>query len=265
MDIKGFFSHWVVKNVLLAIAFVLGIVLLANVFLSLVTQHNREIAVPDFTNMTWSEARKAASDAGVRVILADSVYVRRLHPGVVYLQTPSAGDHVKRGRRVRLTTNTTVPKEIEMPSLVGFSMRQAKAELTRKGLVLGRLVYTRDIATNNVLRQQRGGVDIKAGTPVASGTTINLVVGLSPNDNMTYVPRLIGKQYLPAVDQTLESSLNIGRLHFDETVKTYADSVSAFVYQQRPSASEQVRMGSEVTMSLTTDPDKLPAQAGAKK
>ena len=264
MDIKKIFSNWIVKNVLLAIALVVGLVLLANVLLAVITQHNKEIAVPDFTNMTWNEARKAASDAGVRVILADSVYVRRLRPGVVYLQTPNAGDHVKRGRRIRLTTNTTVPKEIAMPSLVGFSMRQAKAELTRNGLVLGRLIYTRDIATNNVLRQQRGGVDIKAGTPVASGTTINLVLGLNPNDNMTYVPKLLGKQYLPAVDQTLESSLNVGTLHFDETVKTYADSVSAFVYQQRPSASEKVRMGSEVTMSLTTNPDKLPAQGGKK-
>ena len=265
MDIKGFLSNWIVRNVLLAVAFVLAVVLLAGVLLSAVTQHGKEIEVPDFTNMSWSEARRAASDAGVRVLIQDSVYVKRLKPGVVYLQTPEAGSHVKRGRRVRLTTNTTVPKEVMMPSLIGFSMRQAKAELNRSGLVLGRLIYVRDIATNSVLRQQRGGVDIKAGTPVASGTTINLVVGLSPNDNMTYVPKLIGKQYLPAVDQTLESSLNVGKLHFDETVKTYADSVSAFVYQQRPSASEKVRMGSEVTMSLTNDPDKLPAQGGAKK
>ena len=81
---------------------------------------------------------------------------------------------------------------------------------------------------------------------------------------MTITPKLIGKQYLHAVDQTLESSLNVGSLHFDETVKTYADSVSAFVYQQRPAGSEKVRMGSEVTMSLTLDPSKLPVQASSK-
>lgn len=260
MDIKGFFNNWIVKNLLLAVAFVAAVVVLASVLLTVGTQHGKEIEVPDFTNQTWQEARKTASDAGVRIILADSVYVKRLKPGVVYLQTPEAGAHVKRGRRIRLTTNTTVPKEVVMPSLVGYSMRQAKAELARNGLSLGRLIYTRDIATNSVLRQQRGGVDIKAGTRLASGTTINLVLGLNPNDNMTYVPKLIGKQYLPAVDQTLESSLNVGRLHFDETVKTYADSVSAFVYQQRPAASDKVRMGTELTMSLTTDPAKLPAQ-----
>ena len=258
MDIKKIWDNWIVRNVVLAVAAVLVVVTLVSIFLSLGTQHGREIEVPDFTNMTWSEARKAASNGGVRVILADSVYVKRLKPGVVYLQTPEAGAHVKRGRRIRLTTNTLVPKEVEMPSLVGYSMRQAKAELARHGLALGRLIYVRDIATNSVLRQQRGGVDIKPGTVLASGTTINLVVGLNPSDNMTYVPKFVGKQYLPAVDLTLESSLNVGKLHFDETVKTYADSVSAFVYQQRPAASEKMRMGTEVTLSLTTDPDKVP-------
>ena len=261
MNIKDFLSNWIVKNILLAVAFVFAVVLLANTLLSALTQHGKEIVVPDFTNMTWQEARKAASAAKVRVIVADSVYVKRLKPGAVYMQTPKAGDRVKRGRRIRLTTNTTVPKEVVMPALVGYSMRQAKAELIRNGLVLGRLIYVRDIATNNVLRQQRGGVDIKAGTRLASGTPINLVVGLSPTDNMTVVPKFIGRQYLHAVDLALENSLNVGRLHFDETVKTYADSVSAVVYQQRPAGSEKVRMGSEVTMSLTTDPSKLPQSA----
>lgn len=259
MTIKQIWDNWIVRNLILAVAAVLVFVTLVSIFLSLGTQHGKEIEVPDFTNLTWSEARKVASDRGVRVILADSVYVKRLKPGVVYLQTPEAGAHVKRGRRVRLTTNTLVPKEVEMPSLVGYSMRQAKAELARHGLTLGRLIYTRDIATNSVLHQQRGGVDIKPGTVLASGTTINLVLGLNPSDNMTYVPKLIGKQYLPAVDQTLESSLNVGKLRFDETVRTYADSVSAFVYQQRPAASEKVRMGTEVTLSLTTDPAKVPS------
>ena len=49
------------------------------------------------------------------------------------------------------------------------------------------------------------------------------------------------------------------------TIYDTADSVSAVVYQQRPSASEQVRLGSEVTLSLTNDPSKVPAQTSSKK
>ena len=147
-----------------------------------------------------------------------------------------------------------------MPSLVGCSLRQAKAELLRNGLALGKLIYVRDIATNNVLRQQRGGVDIAPGKSLPSGTVINLVLGLNPVDGYTYVPKLIGRQYMNAVDIIQENSLNVGKLHFDETVTTYADSVSAVVYLQRPAtSSETVRMGTEVTLSLTTDLSKLPA------
>ena len=85
MTIKQIWDNWIVRNLILAVAAVLVFVTLVSIFLSLGTQHGREIEVPDFTNLTWSEARKVASDRGVRVILADSVYVKRLKPGVVYL------------------------------------------------------------------------------------------------------------------------------------------------------------------------------------
>ena len=42
MNIKGFFSNWIVRNLLLAALAVLLFVLAANLFLSLVTQHGKE-------------------------------------------------------------------------------------------------------------------------------------------------------------------------------------------------------------------------------
>lgn len=251
---------WIVRNLVKAVIFVAAVVLLSTVSLNLITHHNREIEVPDFTNMSFQEARKAASSAGLSVLVEDSIYVRRLKPGVVYMQTPKAGEHVKKGRRIRVTTNTMVVKMVPMPSLVGFSMRQAKGELSRAGLVLGKLIYTRDIATNNVLRQQYRGADIKPGKMVQSGSTINLVVGLNSNDSQTYVPSLVGKQYLRAVDLLQENSLNVGTLKFDKDIKTYADSVSAVVYSQKPlSTAGAVKMGTEVTLYLTTDESKYNA------
>lgn len=261
MNIKGFFSNWIVRNLLLAIVFVAVLVTAVSLLLSVLTKHGKEITVPDFTNLTYAEAAKVASASGVQVVVSDSVYVKRLKPGAVYMQTPKAGEHVKKGRTIRLTTNTMTPKEVFMPSLVGCSLRQAKAELLRNGLVLGRLIYVRDIATNYVLRQQRYGRDIAPGTQVSSGTPINLVLGLNSDDELTYVPKLVGQQYMKAVDMLQENSLNVGRLSFDKTVKSYADSVSAVVYQQLPDQnSEALRKGSEVTLYLTTDKSRVPAR-----
>lgn len=259
MSVKRFFNNWIVRNLLLAVAFIAAIVLVTNLLLAACTRHGKEIVVPDFSGLSLPEAVRIADDSGVRLEVVDSVYVMRMDPGAVYMQVPKAGSHVKAGRKIRLTTNTMVPKEVYMPSLVGSSLRQAKSELRRSGLVLGRLIYVRDIATNYVLRQQRFGVDVAPGTPMSSGTVINLVLGLSSDDS-TSVPDLIGARYRDAVDLAQDNSLNIGSLRFDSTVKTYADSLAAIVYAQNPAfGSASVRRGSEVSLSLTLNEDRLPS------
>ncbi|MCQ2182860.1 MAG: PASTA domain-containing protein [Bacteroidales bacterium] len=249
-------KNWIVKNLALGAAFVICVVAVASLFLSIFTQHNKEIDVPDFSNLTYSEASELADASGVRVEIGDSLYVRRLKPGVVCSQNPEAGEKVKKGRRILLTMNTLQPKKVSMPSLTGFTLRQAKAELTRNDLLLGRIIYTEDIATNNVLRQTYRGVDIRPGAMVASGSSINLVVGLSPTQNKTFVPNLIGRQYQKAIDKIQDNSLNVGKVRFDKTVKNYSDSINAVVIRQSPEVSaEAVTMGTEVTIYLTS-PEK---------
>ena len=57
------------------------------------------------------------------------------------------------GRSIFLTINSIVPRKVVMPNLVGYSLNEARSELNNRGLTLGKLNYTQDIATNNVLRQ----------------------------------------------------------------------------------------------------------------
>lgn len=260
MDSKSFLDNWIVKNLLRAIAFVVGLAILVNIVLGIITQHGRELTVPDMTGLTFEECQDIASRTGIVVEIADSVFVRRMKPGAVFSQLPKAGSRVKKGRRVLLTTNANEAKKVSMPSLVGLSMRQAKSALNAKGLVLGKLIYTEDMATNNVLKQMYKGVSIDAGTMVESGSSINLVVGLNDEDGITFVPNVLGLKYQRAVDAIQENSLNIGRLHFDSTVKTYVDTLNALVYSQTPDASTgyTLTMGSQVGISLTMDPGKVP-------
>lgn len=255
----NFFKSIVFRTIVIAaIVFVLFIVLV-NKLLAVGTQHGQEIVVPDFANMTYQEAVQVAKAAELEVILSDSVFIRKMRPGAVYMQTPKAGSNVKRGRRVRLITNTMAPKEVAMPALVGCSLRQAKAELLRSGLVLGRISYTPDIATNIVLRQQRYGRDVENGAPIPSGTTINLVLGLNSKEALTTVPNLIGQTYQKAIDALQDGSLNPGQLVFDSTVKDYADTLASQVYSQRPMpyTGEQVVRGADIALYFTLDTTKV--------
>ena len=74
----GILSNWIVRNLLLAALVVVGLLLVAQAGLSLVTRHNRTVPVPDFTNMTVAEAQEVARDGHVGVKVTDSVFVRRL-------------------------------------------------------------------------------------------------------------------------------------------------------------------------------------------
>lgn len=249
---------WILKNLVLAVAAVLVFVTVISLLLRIGTQHGKEIEVPDFTNMIYSEALPLAKDAGVKIRVTDSVYVPKMRKDAVYNQAPKAGEHVKKGRIISLTTNSRVAKKIAMPSLVGLSMQQASAELASKGLTLGKLVYVRDIATNNVIKQRHNGRDIKAGSLIYSGSTVDLVVGLNSRDGRTYVPDVKGKKYVRAVETIHGSSLNVGKVSFDSSVRNYADSLNAVVCSQTPAASRKAcTMGTEVSITLTVDPSKL--------
>ena len=85
------------------------------------------------------------------------------------------------------------------------------------------------------------------------------MVGLNDSDNRTYVPKVIGMKYIRAVDVVHENSLNISRLVFDESVRNYNDSTNAVVYRQSPGASQApTPMGSDVTLYLTVNPERIP-------
>ena len=73
MSIKGFFNNWITKNIIWAVILILVLVFAAHFLLKIVTRHNKEITVPDFTNMTLSEAQTLATKYGMRVQVTDSV------------------------------------------------------------------------------------------------------------------------------------------------------------------------------------------------
>lgn len=251
---------WLLKHLLVAVVVVALLVTGAYFLLKSVTMHGEEISVPDFSNLTVAEASDLAASKEMKVEVTDSVFVKRMKRGAVYRQNPVPGNKVKKGRRILLTINAVNPKEITMPDLVGHSMRQAKAELLSRGLVLGRLIYEHDIATNNVLRQLYDGKEIEPGTLIESESVVDLVVGLNTVDEVAIAPYLPGLKYLSAVEAVHDHSLNVGYVVFDETVKDYEDSLNAVVFFQKPMPADTipVHMGDSVSFYLTLDHSKIP-------
>ena len=251
-------TRWIWMNLLLGVAFVMVLCILTAWALGIITRHGQVVKTPDFANLTVSQAQELASHSHVSVKVIDSVFVRRLAGGVVYRQQPKAGATVKKGRSIFLTINSVVPRKVVMPNLFGYSVTEARSELRNRGLILGRLNYIKDIATNNVLGQSCEGLEVAAGNLVVSGSVIDLTVGVGDQDNQTTVPKLTGMKYINAVDAIQERFLNVGKITFDPDIKTYADSMNAVVYKQDPAGAGR-SLGANVNISLTLDQTKLPA------
>ena len=251
---------FVLKNVVAGVIVVILILLGISWWLNSYTNHGKTVTVPDLTNLTGKEAAKVARSAGVRATVEDSVFMPKLGKGIVFRQEPRAGEVVKKGRHIRLTANAVIPRKVTMPNLVGYNVMEAKAEILSHGLTIGRLEYIRDIATNVVLEQKVNGRSIRPGTEITSGSEVTLVLGLNAKYGTTIVPNISGSKYLSAIDALHDNFLNRGKVVADPNIRTYADSIQAYVYRQDPAPRSVRTMGSPITLYLTKDESKIPAK-----
>ncbi len=250
---KKWFTRLLFKGALALLLLLLAIFL----FLKIITRHNLELAVPDLSGLTIKEAEDKAEKEDLRIEITDSIFISGMQRGIVLRQNPAAGNMVKKNRRILLTINTLAPKMVNMPSVTGYSLRQAKAELSARGLFVGRLNYQPDMATNNVLSQRYKGNYISPGTAVESGSNIDLEVGNS-GDISTFIPDLKGMPLNIAKDILIDNYLNTGRIYFDNTIKSYSDSISGFVYRQIPAPTQEAvfPLGTRVELHITAERDK---------
>ena len=242
-----------IKHIILAGCSLLVVIFLLFTMLKFITRHNQEFEVPSFMNMSVEEAEAVARQYELRLEVTDSVYINRMAPGAIFRQNPEAASKVKKNRRILLTINANQPKLVKMPELVGYSLRQAQSELVSNQLSLGKLIYVKDIATNNVLGQLYKGRAIAEGEKIPSESVIDLKLGINETDSTTYIPEIRGIPYRLVREKLAENSLNLSKALFDESVTNYADSLSAWVYRQVPAPSDSVtvRLGTGVTIYLS--------------
>lgn len=251
---KVFFKHLV-----LAIAVATILILGTLIILNLYTRHGQALPVPDFRGLKIENAKELVKENKLRYEIIDSVYLVNKDPGTIIDQNPSPGFKVKKNRRILFTINAEQPKIIKMPNVKGVSFRQAKAILEMNGLKVGTLEYVKDIALNNVLKQKHQGDPIIEGSPVYKYSTIDLVLGSGVNKNYTYVPDLTGNKYENAREMIHEAYCNLGDVHFDNTVKNYADSLNAMVWKQIPEPTDESdqSLGTGVDIWMTLDTSKI--------
>ncbi|MBP5504366.1 MAG: PASTA domain-containing protein [Bacteroidales bacterium] len=254
-------TQWLIllRQLAILLAVIVLFFVLTFVALRMYTRHGQNVSVPELRRLSLTEVKKICDERGLKFEISDSVYSSNAAPGTVIDQTPPATFKVKKERTIFLTIKAYSVEQVAMPRLIDLSIKSAQAQLATAGLGVGRITYKPDIARDAVLEQKFNGKDIPAGTRVAKGSLIDLVLGKGEDDNVskTIVPDLKSYSLYTAGLVAAQNSLNIGAKIGDGTVKTQSDSLSAVIYKQSPAKGRIVLPGSEIDVWITTDQSKL--------
>jgi beta-lactam-binding protein with PASTA domain len=260
MSLKNFIlSKVFVKNLGLAVAIIVGTLMLLLIWLNLYTRHGQARPVPDFHGLTIEQTANLARKSRLKFQVIDSVYTNAVPAGCVVEQNPKPGFKVKKWRNIILTINAFSPEMVAMPNLVDLPKRQALSVIMSSGLEIGQLEYRPDLSIDVVIGQQYNGRTVAPGDSIQKGSVIDLILGKGLSNMRTPVPNLIGMRLDPAKNMILGASLNLATYIYDNSIINGNDSVNAVVYKQNPEYKTDIslQLGSAIYLWLTVDSAKV--------
>ena len=176
--LKFLFTKTFLKQLGYAVLVLFGLSLIILWWLRFSTNHVQQIEVPDLAKMTLEQAEEALDDLDLKLEVMDTTNYNPNFPyKTVIEQIPKAGKYVKENRKIYLSINRSGYPMIEVPPVVGKTMRQAEPTLKAVGFEIGKINYRRYIAKDEVLEISFEGKKINPGDKIQKTSVIDLVLG----------------------------------------------------------------------------------------
>jgi len=182
-------------------AFVLGIVIFNYIVLPLLVGRGDVAIVPEINGMRVSPAEEVCRSSGLRLMVTGERYSEEYPAGIVIDQDPGSGESLKGNRTVRVIISSGERME-EVPPMAGESMRQAELLLDAARLGKGRIarVFSPGSGPNLVLASSPA-----AGSRAATGSKIDILLSMTGEPKVFLMPDLRGMD-LPFVKGKLEEN-----------------------------------------------------------
>lgn len=242
-------------NVLFVTLTAIIMVVFVMIWLRLYTRHGDEILAPTVTNMYLDEARDVLKKRGLRLQVLDSTHLNSFPLGMIIEQDPPANAHVKKQRAVYVIINASCKRQITLPKLKDYSLRQAQATLTALNLPVENIEYAKSEYKDLVLDVQRDGKSLPVGTKLPEGTGVTLVVGTGLTKYNIRVPNVKNKKIANAIEILEHVGLQVESCTTDmgsELDTSKVKGMSMYVYWQRPIEGSVVQNGAPVQLKVTT-------------
>lgn len=147
-----------------------------------VSTGREQIAVPDTTGKTITDAINALQEKGFTVTQGDDVYSSQPVGRVAYTK-PAAGKKTDKGDEITIYPSKGEEKKYaKVPNLIGLTRSQARRELKKVGLELG----SESTSYSSVQKNRVCVQSISKNTQVEQGTTVDITLSLGEEQTYTY-------------------------------------------------------------------------------
>ncbi len=238
-------KRWLYAILLGLCALVLFYFSLDKVILPLYTRQGREFKVPDFINLSLTEAESLATVHRLVLVVEDEKFSPNTPEGTILEQLPNAGSFCKAGRRVRVIPAAPQPV-IKMPNLIGLDGRDAQWRCVSLGLVCPRefifYVFSDTTPLERIIAQFP-----PPDSTVAKNDTITLTISMGPQPEAFTVPELVGQTLHEARKRIREAGLVLGMV----TQKAIPNIDAGIVIAQSISSGTEVPSGTSINLVVS--------------
>jgi beta-lactam-binding protein with PASTA domain len=205
------------------------------------------VVVPGVTGRPQAVAETAILAAGLTVGTVTTANSPSVPAGNVISQNPAAGTNVAPGSPVDLVVSLG-PAPVAVPGVTGQPQAVAEAAIVAAGLTVGTVTTTNSptVPAGSVISQNPA-----AGTTVAPGTPVDLVVSLGPAP--VAVPGVTGHPQAVAEATIVAAGLTVGTV----TTANSPTVPAGNVISQNPAAGTNVAPGSPVNLVVSLGPSAV--------
>lgn len=187
MKAKDFFSKFTSLflwgNLLAMVLVVIVLGLAVKYGLDAYTRHGEGVKVPKLEGMLYANASSLLEGDGLRIMVSDSGYNKKLAANCILAQSPGPGSFVKEGHVVYVTVNSPSSPTFAIPDVVdNSSFREAEAKLMALGFKLQPPQYVsgeKDWVYGILCRGRR----VSTGDYVSIETPLTLLIGSGQYDS----------------------------------------------------------------------------------
>jgi serine/threonine-protein kinase len=218
--------------------------LLDNMIMPIITRHGSEFALMDVTGKTQDAAADILEEAGLGMEISAQEYRSDKPAGTILSQYPAAGSKIKSGRIIKVSISSGT-RDVAIPTLAGFTIRQARLNIEASGLVLGDIAWTySDSLPESVVVFSYPA----AGTTIPVGATVNLMVNRGQLQGTILMPDLVGKTLDEAKKALEDVKLKLGNVR----LKKNPNFLPETVLEQSVEADTELEMGDEIDLVIST-------------